>query len=226
MSRFGPPKDPTEGQRWRSGGTTYLWQAGKGWVGEGLYAPPLGRRAEEAAALGLIPPPELEPDPIDPAQVARMAEAEAMMDAAEASSGTVPELEPPPKPAAVINRCACGAAIGAKSTRCRACHSASLRKARPPEPPKQPKFKPDPVEVERVRRAVERIEAPPPPPAAPPIDDTVEVSAPGFKPPPAPLAKKDRPKRVRQGAGIVEVRPLRAAPPESPGGGSSLGDVI
>lgn len=55
---YSPPARPTEGQRWKSGGSIYRWQAGHGWVAEADYREPLlGRRAQEAIEIGLVAPP-------------------------------------------------------------------------------------------------------------------------------------------------------------------------
>jgi hypothetical protein len=80
-----------------------------------------------------------------------------------------------------------------------------------------------------------------PPPAAPRVDDRVEVKAPGFKPAPDDRTVRERPtrpavpefsaeflaklQRVRDGAGIVEVRPISKRADTQGGGGSSLADI-
>lgn len=53
-----PPKNPADGKRWRDtdARVTYVWRAGRGWIAEQFDRPPEGRRAEEAAELGIIPP--------------------------------------------------------------------------------------------------------------------------------------------------------------------------
>lgn len=219
-----PPKNPAEGRHWRDTDSKvlYIWRAGRGWVAEQFDRPAIGRRADEAADLGIMPPepPPLqppapkpraaEPEPVDQPQAERIAQAEEMMDAGAefhhggevAADAPAPEIV---KPDQVIPR---------------------FLVAQPPAPkPRAREVQPEP-EGPKVSAPHER-EAPHPilerHARQKPEDPLAKVrkrepaSPPAFSPEfEAQMA------RVRAGAGIVEIRPISRPVDEAVGGASSL----
>jgi hypothetical protein len=155
-----PPSNPTEGDRWRSGGANYIWQTGKGWVAAADYRrAALGRRGKTAADLGLI-----EPEPgvcvvtMKPDTLAVLMEGlKAQIRATNAYLLTVPDRSPRWHAWALIGalhvlrarlqlghgrdestpRCAsCGGPRSKYSARlCRACFVAGIRSPGKPTPP-------------------------------------------------------------------------------------------
>lgn len=166
-----PPRNPAEGQRWKDGRTVYVWQGGKGWVGDRLYVPP----AREPIEIG---PPAPEPT-VGPAVVALTL------------------------------------ALSVYAARLRAELSAVAAKARA----REAEWRGITEAADRVR-AVAPVAKPAPAPRAKPKPKP-HVAQTGFSP--EFLAQLER---VRNGAAIVEVRPVRSVPADMPGTGSSLADIL
>jgi hypothetical protein len=214
-----PPANPVEGKRWRDTDSRviYAWQGGRGWVAERLYQPPQGRRAEQAMALGLVPPepePEVRAAPqIGPRALAPQLVASSPPSIERASLAVAPLIDHTAAWRALF------AALGALRLACRP--PAAPAPAEPRVPPARAPVAV--VEPERDRSAhpilarhARQIDA------GRPLDDRAKPRR--REPPPAPefspefLAKLAR---VAAGAGIVEVQPIsRRADPEGLQGSS------
>lgn len=264
--RYGPPANPTEGQEWKSGRDRYRFQVGKGWVDASLYRPPAEPVFVTVVNARKTFRTEPDPDAVtgcaddqafvevtpEAARKALAAHVGVKLCACGAAIGPKPTVcrachyaalraKAGPKPPE--RRCAgpgCDKVLsaGAKTGLCKSCWHAEQAAKRPPKPPPAlPKFRPDPAEVERVRRAAERIDQNAIRRAQQreqaerrAIEQAarVVVKVPANVPRPEdPLAKRERAKphvpakdpldsdafraqleRVKAGAGIVTVKPV------------------